>query len=102
MNHILTQGKLISMAVRCDHSFYMLTDDQKQKMLDEMQKYWEEFVTTDFAEPSYTGAPSDKWRAWQEATGHESFWSLERDQSYVDTFEQSKGKQPPLSVWGKV
>lgn len=78
----------------------MLTDDQKQKMLDEMQKYWDEFVANDFAEPSYIGAPSDKWRAWQEATGHESFWSLERDQSYVDSFEQSKGKQPPLSFWG--
>lgn len=97
MKHILTKGKLISMAVRCDHSFYMLTDDSKQTMLDEMQKYWDDFVTTDFAEPSYTGAPSDKWRAWQEATGYDAFWSPERDQSYVDSFEKSKG-QPPHNL----
>jgi len=89
----LTQGKLISMALRCDHAFMMYSDTRKQIMLNEMKSYWDEFVATDFSEPDRgNGAPSDKWRAWQEATGYEAFWSPENDQKYVDSFEQNKGR----------
>ena len=55
-----------------------------------MLVYWNEFVANGFEEPSCSG--SDKWRAWQEATGHESFWSQQNDQSYVDSFERNKGR----------